>query len=56
MSMRDIIVGTVVTAVLVVVVVWVAISIYHHEFEGEYGQAAQSASYAAAQIESIGLS
>ena len=56
MRARDIIVGTVVTAVLVVVVVWVAISIYHHEFEGEYvGQATQSVSYAAASTGAAGL-
>lgn len=56
MRARDIIVGTVVTAVLVVVVVWVAISIYHHEFEGEYvGQATQSVSYAATSTGAAGL-
>jgi hypothetical protein len=55
MSVRDMIVGTVVTAALLAVVIWVAISIYHHEFESQYGQTATSVSYAAAQMESVGL-
>lgn len=45
MRMRDIIVGTVVTLILVAVVAWVAVSIYQHE---NTGRAAGSYSYAAA--------
>jgi hypothetical protein len=56
MRARDIIIGTVVTALLVAVVIWAAVSVYHHEYEGEYvGQAAQPISYAAAPMVATGL-
>ena len=44
MRMRDIIVGTVIVVLLVVVVGWVAISVYEHENTGE---ATPTAAYAA---------
>jgi len=47
MRMRDIIVGTVIIAVLVIVVGWVAISVYEHE--NTSGQAMPTVAYAAAR-------
>jgi len=45
MRIKDIIIGVVVTAVLVAVVVWVAISVWQHE---NTGQAQPATEYAAA--------
>jgi hypothetical protein len=45
MRMRDIIVGAVILTVLVVVVGWVAVSVYEHE--NTSGEATPTAAYAA---------
>jgi hypothetical protein len=45
MRMRDIIVGTVIIVLLVVIVGWVAVSVYEHE--NTSGQATPTAAYAA---------
>jgi len=45
MRMRDIILGTVIIVLLVVIVGWVAVSVYEHE--NTSGQATPTAAYAA---------
>jgi len=45
MRIKDIIIGVVVTAILVAVVVWVAISVWQHE---NTGRVEQTSEYAAA--------
>ena len=36
MSKRDIILGTVIIGGIVIIVAWVAMSVYEHEYVGEY--------------------
>jgi hypothetical protein len=47
MRMRDIIIGTVIIGLLVVIVSWVAVSVYEHE--NTSGEAMPTAAYAAAR-------
>ena len=47
MRMRDIIIGTVIIGLLVVIVGWVAVSVYEHE--NTSGEATPTLAYAAAR-------